>query len=71
MNNIKISDELKTSEQWQKELDSVIVLDPDGWNRDERFDYEWNKELITKEEYKFKVIRSTCKFKNPNWLFNE
>ena len=63
-----LNEELKTSEQWQKELSSVIVLDPDGWHRDERFQYEWYEELISKEEYRNRVIRSTCKFKIDNWL---
>ena len=53
----------KTSNEWQKLYPDIVVLDPDGWNRDKRFDFEWNKELITLEEYKLRVMRSTCKFK--------
>lgn len=52
-----------TSEEWQKLYPEVIVLDPDGWNRDERYQYEWFEEKITLEEYKSRVMRSTCKFK--------
>jgi len=52
-----------TSEEWQKLYPKVIVLDPDGWNRDERYQYEWFEERITLEEYKIRVMRSTCKFK--------
>lgn len=52
-----------TSEEWQKLYPEVIVLDPDGWNRDERYQYEWFEEKITLEEYKLRVMRSTCKFK--------
>lgn len=53
----------KTSKDWQDLYPKIKVLDPDGWNRDKRFDFEWNKEFITLEEYKFRVMRSTCKFK--------
>lgn len=63
-------EELKTSEQWQKELPNVVVLDPDGWNRDERFEYEWYEELISLDEYYNRVIRSTCKFEENNWLID-
>ena len=52
-----------TSEEWQKLYPKVIVLDPDGWNRDERYQYEWFEERITLEEYKLRVMKSTCKFK--------
>ena len=53
----------KTSKEWQVLYPDIVVLDPDGWNRDERYDFEWNKELITLEKYKNRVMRSTCKFK--------
>lgn len=53
----------KTSKEWQELYPDIVVLDPDGWNRDERYDFEWSKELITLQEYKNKVMRSTCKFK--------
>ena len=51
-----------TSDEWQKLYPKVIVLNPDGWNRDERYQYEWFEEKITLEEYKLRVMRSTCKF---------
>lgn len=35
------------------------VLDPDGWDR-KNYDYSWNEELITLEEYKNRCNRSTC-----------
>ena len=53
----------KTSKEWQELYPDIIVLDPDGWSRDERYDFEWNKELITLKEYQNRVSRSTCKFK--------
>ena len=62
---IRIKREIKkTSQQWQEEYIDVVVLDPDGWNRDERYQFEWFEELITLKEYYEKVIRSTCQFKN-------
>lgn len=61
--------EKKTSKQWQHELPSVLVLDPDGWERD-NFHYHWAKEKITKDEYYSRVIRSTCKFDKNNWIDN-
>ena len=53
----------KTSEEWQKEC-SVIILDPDGWDR-VNFDYSWNEELITKSEFEKRMVSSTCKFTRP------
>lgn len=51
-----------TSKEWQRIFPNPKVLDPDGWNRDERFDYEWNEQLITFDEYKHRVLSSTCEF---------
>lgn len=53
----------KTSEQWQQLYPYPKVLDPDGWHRDERFQYEWFEELITIEEYESRVARSTVQFR--------
>jgi len=53
----------KTSEEWQKQFPDIKVLDPDGWNRDERYQFEWYEEKITLGEYRNRVMRSTCKFK--------
>lgn len=52
----------RTSDEWQKRYPLIKVLDPDGWNRDERYHYEWYEEKITLQEYKNRVMRSTCKF---------
>ena len=48
---------VKTSEEWQKEY-SAEVLDPDGWNRRD-FDFSFNVELISREEFERRMARST------------
>lgn len=53
---------LKTSAEWQKILDDIIVLDPDGWDRN-NFNFSWYEELIFFEEYQKRLIASTCKHK--------
>jgi hypothetical protein len=52
--------ELKTSKEWQAIHAETIVLDPDGWDR-ENFDYSWKEELITEDEYFKRRIVSTCR----------
>ena len=47
----------KTSSEWIKEYDCRI-LDPDDWDRI-NYDYSFNKEKITREEFEFRLIRST------------
>lgn len=54
----------KTSAEWFKWC-NVEIIDPDGWDR-KNFDYSWNKEKITKEEFMQRTnssstIRSTQK----------
>lgn len=51
----------KTSAQWQSLYPYPMVLDPDGWDR-KNFDYSWNEELITLEEYKERLSKSTCMY---------
>lgn len=53
----------KTSEEWQKEC-NVIILDPDGWDR-KNYDYSWKEELITKSEFEKRMCISTCQWTNP------
>lgn len=56
-----------TSEQWNNLLKynddpkspNVLVLDADGWHRDERFDYEWHEERISLHEFIKRARRST------------
>jgi len=47
----------KTSAEWIKEVE-YEVLDPDGWDRN-NFDYSWNKEKITFDEFKRRLSFST------------
>lgn len=49
----------KTSEDWQKKLNTIIVLDPDGWDR-KNFQYSWFEEKISREEYIRRVEKSTA-----------
>lgn len=58
-----MNEELKTSEEWQKEYPNITVFDPDGWDR-QKFAQSWN-ELITQKEFEKRVSFSTCKFKGP------
>lgn len=51
----------KTSGEWEKELQGVVIIDPDGWDRS-NFYHSWN-ELITKEEFDKRLMSSTCKYK--------
>ena len=49
----------KTSQQWQEDNIETIVLDPDGWDR-QNYQYSWFEEEITLEEYNSRVFKSTC-----------
>jgi len=54
----------KTSKEWLEEVPKkykLTILDPDGWDR-KNFDYSFNQELITKKEFKMRVIHSTIGF---------
>lgn len=57
-------EELKTSEEWQKQYSQVTVLDPDGWDR-KNFQYSWFEEKITYGEYNLRLSRSTAIRQNP------
>jgi hypothetical protein len=53
--------ELKTSKEWEKLVPpeaKLKILDADGWDRT-NFDYSFNEELITKEEFLMRVSNST------------
>lgn len=45
------------SSEWIKQY-GYIILDPDGWDR-VNFDYSFNQELITKEEFEKRLSYST------------
>jgi len=52
---------LQTSEQWYKEFrknSRQVIWDPDGWDR-KNFNFAWNDELITWQEFKRRLKLST------------
>ena len=53
-------EELKTSEEWQKQFPDTKVIDPDGWDR-KNYQYSWFEEKITLIEYTSRLHRSTVK----------
>ena len=53
--------ELKTSEEWSiihKESTGEIVMDPDGWDRN-NYHYAWYVEEITREKFMSRLSNST------------
>jgi len=57
---------LKTSEEWQQEfIDKLLVVDPDGWDRD-NFYWSWHQELISEEEWWRRVNESTIEWYADN-----
>jgi len=61
-------EQLKTSEQWQEKFkDKILVLDPDGWNR-QNFENSWKVEKISLAEFKKRCASSTCKFLDKDFL---
>jgi len=51
----------KTSKEWQSIVKEIIVLDPDGWDRT-NYEYSWEQEEISIQEYFRRVGDSTCSF---------
>lgn len=52
----------KTSQQWYESIPKefkFIIMDPDGWDR-KNYEYSFNEELITKEEFVRRTRNSTC-----------
>ena len=49
----------KTSAEWIKKV-GYEILDPDGWDRT-NYDYSFNKEKITMEEFQKRLSLSTVK----------
>ena len=50
--------ELKTSQEWLKEENGLVILDPDGWDR-KNYQFSWFEEEITKEEFDRRLMQST------------
>jgi hypothetical protein len=54
-------EDLRTSKDWYAnlcEFYSIKIMDYDGWNRD-NFDYSFDEELITSEEFDRRLAIST------------
>ena len=51
----------KTSAEWIKQV-GYEILDPDGWDRT-NYDYSFNKEKITMEEFQKRLSLSTVRQK--------
>jgi hypothetical protein len=57
----------KTSQQWYDELyppnekgnRALVIYDPDGWDR-MNWEYSFEKERITREEFDHRIMMSTC-----------
>ena len=49
----------KTSEEWTKGREGLTVYEPDGCDR-KNYQYSWFEELITEEEFNYRLSRSTC-----------
>jgi len=55
---------LRTSKDWYANLQSnysITIMDYDGWDRN-NFEYSFNEELITSEEFDRRLERSTILF---------
>lgn len=52
------SKEVLTSEEWQKLHPTIVIVDPDGWDRN-NFCHSFKEEKITIEEYKKRMENST------------
>ena len=58
----------KTSKEWYEEIypnREVIIMDPDGWDRS-NWEFSWSEELIDKNEFAIRVMRSTCMYHIEN-----
>lgn len=63
-------EEKKTSKQWESES-YIKIIDPDGWDRT-NFEYSFNEELITYDEFNNRRLRSTIRWVNiPKTPHNE
>jgi hypothetical protein len=59
---------LRTSAEWQNLLKAeILVYDPDGWDR-QNYEFSWNVEQITREEFMRRAMMSTCLRVNPALL---
>ena len=64
MPNPYLALELRTSKEWQGIFPHPMVLDPDGWDR-QNWEYSWSQEEITYNEYQSRLCRSTVSHAMP------
>lgn len=64
---------LKTSKEWYDLVPTeykLVIYDADGWDRS-NFQYSFNEEFITKQEFKNRLMGSTVmcdsKFHTSDW----
>ena len=59
-----------TSKEWlqQPKYYGLVVYDPDGWDRS-NYEYSFNVELITEDEFKKRLARSTAIWSNGRMQF--
>jgi len=54
--------ELKNSQEWYELVPKkykLKIFDPDGWDR-KNYQFSFHEEKITKEEFKRRLMKSTC-----------
>ena len=56
----------KTSADWQEIIPEPLVLDPDGWDR-QNFQHSWYEEQITRKEY-FNRLSSSTVTHSKRWI---
>ena len=54
----------RTSEEWLRDKPNLVVLDPDGWDRED-YTFSFFEELITEAEFEERVSMSTCLLTKP------
>ena len=78
MDNLKEELEKKSSKEWEELVPKkykLRIMDPDGWDRSGDFDFSFNKEKITKDEFMMRVGTSTVSvnldFYTDDWKMGE
>lgn len=57
-------DGLKTSAEWYKLYPNPVILDPDGWDRED-FQHSFHERLITLMEFNLRRAMSTVEWEPP------
>ena len=56
----------RTSEEWLRDRPNLVILDPDGWDRED-YRFSFFEELITESEFEDRVCKSTCYLTPKNY----